>query len=133
MPATQQIPANVDDLRAAHRSRLRVLERQAASMGNDTPPHIVTEIDQIRAKLVELSDTVQQVAQAPIDPELADALGPVGRYQLLYSHIMRLDADIGRVRRDMERLDTKLDDLIGEVLRALGKRPRRRKPQEVTK
>lgn len=100
-------------------------------MGNDTPPHITLEIEGIKGKLAELHDTEQAVAQAPIDPELADALGSVGRYQLLYTQIMRLDADIGRTRRelqdDVKRIEGKLDELIVEVLRALGKRPRRRK------
>lgn len=129
MPATQHAPANLDDLRAAHRARLRVLERQAAQMGNDTPPHIVTEIEEIKGKLAELTTTIEAASTSGVDPELADALGPVGRYQLLMAHIMRLDADIGRTRRELKELDDKLDELIGEVLRALGKRPRRRKVQ----
>lgn len=44
-----------EELIAAHKERLRVLELQAARYGNDAPPHIVTEISKIVAVLRALT------------------------------------------------------------------------------
>lgn len=134
MPATQQDRRSLDELIEAHSARLRVLTRQAARMGGDTPPHIVTEIEAIEGELAQL----KQAAATPVSDALVEELGPTGRYQLWMSHIMRLDMDIGRLRkmvetltgqqeRDMRDLHQRIDDMQYEVLRALGKRPRRRK------
>src|SRR5262245_34271139 len=109
MPATQQTPANLDDLVQAHSARLRVLQRQQARMGNDTPPHIVTEIEAIEAKLSQLQATAQAVAFAPVDPEIADALGPVGRHQLMTAQILRIDGDISDLKKDVRSLHEKFD------------------------
>lgn len=43
------------DLIAANRERLRVLELQAATFGNETPPHILTEINKITATIRALT------------------------------------------------------------------------------
>jgi hypothetical protein len=134
MPATQQDRRSLDELIEAHSARLRVLARQAARQGNDTPPHIVTEIEAIEGELAQL----KQAAATPVSDALVEELGPTGRYQLWMSHIMRLDMDIGRLRkmietltsqqeRDMRDLHQRIDLMQYEVLRALGKRPRRPK------
>lgn len=124
MPATQHSPANLDDLIQAHSARLRVLQRQAARQGDDTPPHVVIEIEQIEAKLAQLQATVQVVATAPVDPEIADALGPIGRHQLVTVQIMRLDGDISDLKKEVRSLHEKFDQLlIGLAI----KRPLRRR------
>jgi hypothetical protein len=58
----QQEPQTVDEkqrrhleaLRHDHQRRLQVLERQAAQFGLHAPPHIVTEIEDIQAKIAEI-------------------------------------------------------------------------------
>ena len=44
----------LDELRSAHMGRLQVLEVQAARAGNDAPPGVVTEIKDIRVRLVPI-------------------------------------------------------------------------------
>ncbi len=68
----------MDELIAAHRERLRKLQIQAARYGDETPPHIATEIDRIEAELAQL----KQAAATPISDDLVEQLGPTGRYQL---------------------------------------------------
>lgn len=104
MPATEQGPATIAELRSAHEARLRVLRLRAARAGNDAPPEVLTEIEDIERKLLHLAETVQTVAQSPIAPDVADALGPIGRHQLTMSHIMRLDGDLIACKRELERL-----------------------------
>lgn len=115
MPAIKHDRTNLDDLIQAHTERLRVLAVQAARYGNDTPPHITVEIERIEGELVQL----RQAAATPISDALVEELGPTGRYQLWMSHIMRLDTDIGRVRRDLERIEGKIDALHEKFDRAL--------------
>jgi hypothetical protein len=45
---------HLEALRQDHQRRLNVLERQAAQFGLHAPPHIVTEIEDIRAKIAEI-------------------------------------------------------------------------------
>lgn len=116
MPALKQDHATLDELIAAHQGRLRPLQLQRARQGNDTPPHVLTEIEQIESEIVQL----KQAAAVKVSDDLVEELGPTGRYQLWMSHIMRLDADIGRLARRVEQVNDKLD----QVLIALGKRPR---------
>ena len=53
MPALKQDHATLDELIAAHQGRLRPLQIQAARQGNDTPPHVLTEIEQIESEIAE--------------------------------------------------------------------------------
>jgi hypothetical protein len=115
MPATMYDRRGLDDLIAAHTDRLRILQLQAAHQGGDTPPHVVTEIDRIERELAQL----RQAAATVISSALVEELGPTGRYQLWMSHIMRLDTDIGRVRRDLERIEGKIDSLHDKFDKAL--------------
>ena len=118
MPATHYDRQSLDGLIAAHVARLRQLEIQAARYGSDAPPHIVIEIERIEAELTQL----RAAAATPISAELVEELGPTGRYQLWMSHIMRLDADIGRNRLNLARIEQKLDRLhekFDELLMAL--------------
>lgn len=111
---------SLDDLIVAHLGRLRVLQRQQARMGIDTPPHIVTEIAQIDAELAQL----RQAAAQPVSSALIEELGPSGRYQLWMAHIMRLDSDIGRLRRELGADIARIEDKLDQVLIALAvKRP----------
>ena len=135
MPATQYDRQNLDELIQAHAERLHKLQLQAARFGADAPPHIVVEIERIDAELAQL----KQAAAQPISAALVEELGPLGRYQLWMAHIMRLDTDIGRLRRDVmaelhdartewradiARVEGKLDQVL--ILLAV-KRPRTRR------
>jgi hypothetical protein len=101
MAAAQPEYNQLAELIIAHEERLGILRIQAARHGDDTPPHIVAEIARITDELSHL----KQAASYPVSPALMEELGPAGRSQLWMSHIMRLDADIGRVRRAVEQLD----------------------------
>src|SRR5262245_25593139 len=108
MPTTQQTHTNLDELIEAHRQRLIRLQIQAARQGDETPAHILIEIERIEAELAQLR---QAAAAATISDELVEELGPVGRYQLTQSHIMRLDTDIGRLTRQVEKLNERFEQL----------------------
>lgn len=102
---------NLDELIAAHQQRLVQLAIRAAKQGDDTPPDVLIEIDRIERELAQL----KQAAAYPISEDLIEELGPTGRYQLWMSHVMRLDADIGHLRRDVERLHERFDDLLSAL------------------
>lgn len=121
MPATMYDRRSLDDLIAAHSDRLRLLQLQAARQGADTPPHIVAEIEKIERELAQL----RAAAAHPVSAALVEELGPTGRYQLWMAHIMRLDANIGRVERKVDSLHEKFDQLLLALAGAL--EPRRRK------
>src|SRR6266496_2792052 len=53
----------------ANRERLQVLELQAATYGNETPPHIITEISKIVATIRALSTVVDLTPD--VDPNAA--------------------------------------------------------------
>jgi hypothetical protein len=55
---TQRQIHELDEQRGAHKARLQVLEVQAARMGNSTPPEVVTEITEIKAKLVPIDAAI---------------------------------------------------------------------------
>lgn len=55
---TRRQLGELDDLRNAHKARLQVLEVQAARSGNTTPPEVVTEIGDIKAKLVPIDAAI---------------------------------------------------------------------------
>jgi len=101
---TQTARSNLAELRREHERRKRYLELKAARSGNDTPPEVATEIEDIDLKIAEIDQALGAVAAAPASSDVADALGPAGRYQVLYSHIMRLDGDFGQIRREVAAL-----------------------------
>lgn len=108
MPATKHDRQGLDDLIGAHSERLRLLQLQAARMGTDTPPHVVAEIERIDRELAQL----RQAAATTVSEAIVEELGPMGRYQLWMSHIMRLDANIGRVEKKVDDLHEKFDQLL---------------------
>jgi hypothetical protein len=119
MPATKRDRTGLSEIIVAHTERLRLLQVQAARQGNDTPPHIIAEIEQIDAELAQ----IKAAAATPVSDALIEELGPTGRYQLWMAHIMRLDSDIGYVRRELQALHDKFDQL----LLALAVEPRRQR------
>jgi phage shock protein A len=121
MLATQQDDrASLDELIRAHEGYLQQVHLQRARLGAQAPPHLETEIARVEAELAQL----RQAAAVKISSELVEELGPTGRYQLWMSHIMRLDTDIGRLRRDIEAIDAKLDQVL--IALAVKRAPRRR-------
>jgi hypothetical protein len=111
------------ELIAAHEERVGFLRIQAARQGDDAPPHVMGEIERITAELTQL----KQASSYPVSASLMEELGPAGRSQLWMSHIMRLDADIGRVARDLrelrghdlrelrEHLDKRIDEVQAQL------------------
>jgi hypothetical protein len=55
---TRRQLGELDELRNAHKARLQILEVQAARAGNSTPPEVVTEIGDIKAKLVPIDAAI---------------------------------------------------------------------------
>lgn len=55
---TQRQIEELEERRSAHRDRLQVLEVQAARMGNGTPPEVVNEVKDIKAKLVPIDAAI---------------------------------------------------------------------------
>lgn len=55
---TQRQIAELEEQRSAHKSRLQVLEVQAARMGRNTPPETVIEIGDIKSKLTPIDAAI---------------------------------------------------------------------------
>lgn len=55
---TQRQIAELEEQRSAHKSRLQVLEVQAARSGRSTPPEVTLEIGDIKTKLVPIDAAI---------------------------------------------------------------------------
>lgn len=114
--ATEQ-QSSLSDIITAHERRLHKLRLREAREGNDTPPQVLNEIEQIESELMQ----IKAAAAMRVSDTLVEELGPTGRYQLWMSHIMRLDTDIGRVSDRVEQLHEKMDQLlIGLAIKMVG-------------
>lgn len=107
MPTTEQ-QTDLAALIGAHEGYLKQLQLQAATLGINAPPHIATEIHRVGAELAQL----KQAAAISVSDEIVEQLGPTGRYQLWMAHIMRLDADIGRIADQVQKLHDKFDQVL---------------------
>lgn len=123
MPALKHDRQNLSELIAAHESYLRQVQLQHARLGANAPPHIATEIERVEAELAQL----RSAAATPVSDDLVEQLGPVGRYQLWMSHIMRLDANIGRVEKKVDELRDLVVKYLAELAVAERRAARRRK------
>lgn len=103
------------ELIAAHEGHLRQLYLTRAQMGLQTPAHIHTEIDRIQREIDRL-----QPGPQPLDA--------MTMYRLMAAETMRLDAQIGQVRRDLVQLREHIDQRFDSLLAALINRPQPTKP-----
>lgn len=94
------------------RKRLEKLEIQVAQMGPNTPPITLIEIDDIKAQIEELTPE----HQSAISAETAEDLGPVGRYQVLMSHVQTLYAKDYALEKALEKLDWHVQRLTYVVI-----------------
>lgn len=94
---TEHDREHLEALIAAHTRRLRVIEVSIARKGDSAEPELQVEAERIQREL----EMLQQGAKHIISPDIVDALGPVGQYQVLYANIMRLDGDILVARREL--------------------------------
>jgi hypothetical protein len=80
---TRQTRLLTEEVRIAKQKRLDELERQAATLGTDTPPHINIEIEDLYAEL-ELVSIIQRPS---IDPKLRKVVEQTDQIDLLGSFI----------------------------------------------
>lgn len=90
---------HLDAVREAKRRRLEVLELQEASLGRETPPHIATEIADLRKELVG----VEAVTNPSISKETIDALQSYGQLRAILVTVMGLVADVGDLKQRVGR------------------------------
>lgn len=112
MPASERERKHINELIEAHTEHLKVLQLQSAKLGASSPAHIFTEIDRCERELAQL----RQSAAISISGELAEELGVIGRYQLMSSHVMRLDSDIGRLEAKMDKIEQLLMNVLLELV-----------------
>lgn len=96
---------HLDAVREAKRRRLEVLELQEASLGRETPPHVATEIADLRKELVG----VEAVTNPSISKETVDALQQYGQLRAILVTVMGLVADVSELKRRMDADDDKRD------------------------
>jgi hypothetical protein len=60
---------HLDELRRTYQRRLRVLELQAASFGLSAPPHVLTEIEDIREKIAAIDTQLAESKQSTQFPD----------------------------------------------------------------
>lgn len=111
---TQPDTDRLSEMRAARLARLRVLELQQARYGNDTPPHIEVEIQEIKTDLALISAP----KESKISSDVVEALGTEGRFQVLFHQNTQLFSRYSEVffgLRDLQRLleavDARMDGL----------------------
>lgn len=93
-------------IRNAKLSRLRLLEVQQARQGDDTPPHVVVEIEGLRRAL----GLVDAAVSSPLTPDVVEALGQSGRY-------MATDTRLNAIERSIARLGVQWDLFTEDSMR----------------
>jgi len=68
---TDQQPQHLVELRQTYQRRLHVLELQAATFGLSAPPHVLTEIEDIREKIEAINEQLKVICK-----QLADSDSP---------------------------------------------------------
>lgn len=89
-----------------HEARLEYLELKQAREGYDTPPEVLTEIDQIRTSVARLRDALN----APLPERTVQALSIDDRYQGHVAWQMRMESTMYGFGR---RLDSVLWAVLG--------------------
>lgn len=85
-------------IRAAKLGRLRLLEVQQARQGDDTPPHVVVEIEGLRRGL----GLVDAAVSSPLTPDVVEALGQSGRYMATDARLNAIERSIAQWRAQWE-------------------------------
>src|SRR5947208_1048485 len=80
MPMDLEQRQHLEGLRQIYLKRLRALEQQAATFGSQTPPHILIEIDEARAKIADLDGLINEVQQPLPHTKTATASLPHREY-----------------------------------------------------
>lgn len=88
----------IDDMIKSLEARLHVLEVQAAQMGIDAPPHVVTEIEQIKSRLEEIT----MGSMSLISVELLQRMEPVERWKRLYDSLWELIIKFHTLEKNVE-------------------------------
>lgn len=89
----------------AKQARLHQLDKQAATMGLDTPPHVEMERQTIREDL----ELMEVAIESPISGTVSDELGPRGRFVANYQQNQQIKQSIAALgvklgqRLDMHR------------------------------
>jgi len=91
-------PKHAQKLNDAMRRRLEVLELQMAQLGNTTPPHIVTEAEDLRAKLA--------------GEALAEPISDEERYRSVMRAVMILSEQVSACQVRVERLHWLLPTML---------------------
>lgn len=111
-------------LRAIYQQRLRILEENAATLGLEAPPSLTIQLRETRKEL----EHIEKVLGSPISPDLANALGTTGQYQLLLRELQLLRDFVrestGREREDRRERQATVDQrdlafLIVQVVQLL--------------
>jgi CHASE3 domain sensor protein len=84
----------------AKQARLHQLDKQAATMGLDTPPHIEME----RQTLQEELDAMIVALESPITGSISDDLGPRGRFVVNYQQNQQIKQGMGALNVKIETL-----------------------------
>jgi tetrahydromethanopterin S-methyltransferase subunit G len=99
----------------AKQARLHQLDKQAATMGLDTPPHIEME----RQTLQEDLGIMEVALESPITGSLSDDLGPRGRFITNYQQNREIKQSIAALAVEMRQglaMHRNLFILIGLVV-----------------
>src|SRR5687767_9174166 len=96
--ATLNNPSHVRKLAEAQKRRLEVLELQAAELGNAAPPHIVTEIEDLRSQLR--------------GEMLAEPISDEERYRSVMRAVMLLSEQVAHCQVRVERLQWLLPAML---------------------
>lgn len=96
MPRDSQ---QLDEIQEAKERRLHHLELRQAREGNDTPPEVLIEIDDIRRQLAP----VQAVTNTPVSDSTLDAMTAYGRLEATMRAVMTLTADVSELKSAFAR------------------------------
>lgn len=109
---------NLEEIRDAKLRRLRVLEKQQATKGFNTPPETIIEIEKIRAELQPVENALSHAT----DVQTAEDMGAGGRFLALDKRIERSDEKMNermdRFERSIERRLDRMEEHAAERYQA---------------
>jgi len=94
-PTTDEARPHIEKLRRVKQQRLDALELQAGEFGFETPPHIINEIEQLRAGLAAM----EAVTHPPVSEDVMAVLTRYDQARSTMAAVMNLSSVVATIEK----------------------------------